>query len=263
MRPCRIHQRRKPSAPSRDRRRRTCPSRPGMDPDVLLREFLKATADPANRHLAARQFLTQSASNAWDDAGSALLIDHVVFVETRTAERVSVTMRADILGSLSDMGCSRPPRECCRIPDRSSWSKLPGLAHRPAAERGVFGLAAVPGDLQAQRAVFRRPDRQDGGARSALRRRLRSRPAGHRAGLQTDRRTTPGDVQVGAQSARSTVAAAWTGDPSRRRQNRSWSWVRRARVDLESLSATDPHSRQLLAAQIIWTLARPISRGRM
>ncbi|MGV7795923.1 MtrAB system accessory lipoprotein LpqB, partial [Mycobacterium kansasii] len=33
---------------------------PGMDPDVLLREFLKATADPANRHLAARQFLTQS-----------------------------------------------------------------------------------------------------------------------------------------------------------------------------------------------------------
>lgn len=49
---------------------------PGMDPDVLLREFLKATADPANRHLAARQFLTESASNAWDDAGSALLIDH-------------------------------------------------------------------------------------------------------------------------------------------------------------------------------------------
>src|SRR5580692_11467576 len=77
---------------------------PGMDPDVLLREFLKATADPANRHLAARQFLTQSASNSWDDAGSALLIDHVVFVETRAAERVSAMMRADILGSLSDVG---------------------------------------------------------------------------------------------------------------------------------------------------------------
>src|ERR1700759_5780061 len=77
---------------------------PGMEPDVLLREFLKATADPANRHLAARQFLTQSASNAWDDAGSSLLIDHVVFVETRGAERVSANMRADILGSLSDVG---------------------------------------------------------------------------------------------------------------------------------------------------------------
>src|SRR6201988_388694 len=29
-----------------------------------------------------------------------------------------------------------------------------------------------------------------------------------------------------------------------------------ARIDLEKLSTTDPHSRQLLAAQIIWTLAR-------
>ena len=60
---------------------------PGMDPDVLLREFLKATADPANRHLAARQFLTESASSSWDDAGSALLIDNVVFVETPDAGR--------------------------------------------------------------------------------------------------------------------------------------------------------------------------------
>src|SRR5690242_21331684 len=75
-----------------------------MDPDVMLREFLKATADPANRHLAARQFLTESASQNWDDAGSALLIDNVVFVETRTAEKVTATMRADMLGSLSDIG---------------------------------------------------------------------------------------------------------------------------------------------------------------
>src|SRR6201981_2918410 len=77
---------------------------PGMDPDVLLREFLKATSDSANRHLAARQFLTESASRGWDDAGSARLIDNVVFVETRSADRVSVSMRADILGSLSDVG---------------------------------------------------------------------------------------------------------------------------------------------------------------
>ncbi|AMC56699.1 lipoprotein LpqB [Mycobacterium tuberculosis variant bovis] len=34
-----------------------------------------------------------------------------------------------------------------------------------------------------------------------------------------------------------------------------------ARVDMEKLSTTDPHSRQLLAAQIIWTLARADIRG--
>ena len=52
---------------------------PGMEPDMLLREFLKATADPANRHLAARQFLTESASSSWDDAGSALLIENSAY----------------------------------------------------------------------------------------------------------------------------------------------------------------------------------------
>ena len=108
-----------------------------MDPDVLLREFLKATADPANRHLAARQFLTESASSAWDDAGSALLIDRVVFVETRGPERVSVTMRADILGSLSDMGVFETGEGALPDPGPIELVKTPRrLAHRPAAERG-------------------------------------------------------------------------------------------------------------------------------
>ena len=34
-----------------------------------------------------------------------------------------------------------------------------------------------------------------------------------------------------------------------------------ARVDLENLTTTDPHSRQLLAAQVIWTLARADIKG--
>ena len=108
-----------------------------MDPDVLLREFLKATADPANRHLAARQFLTESASNAWDDAGSALLIDRVVFVETRGPERVSVSMRADILGSLSDIGVFETGGRSAARPgtDRVGQDSR-RVAHRPAAERG-------------------------------------------------------------------------------------------------------------------------------
>ena len=110
---------------------------PGMDPDVLLREFLKATADPANRHLAARQFLTESASSGWDDAGSALLIDRVVFVETRSARtgfgehagrhpRVAVRHRA----------CSRPARARCPIPGRSSWSRPPAVGASTSCPTG-------------------------------------------------------------------------------------------------------------------------------
>ena len=70
---------------------------PAMDPDQLLLEFLKATADPAERHLAALQFLTDSASQTWDDQGIALLIDKVVFDQTRALDKVSVTMQADNL----------------------------------------------------------------------------------------------------------------------------------------------------------------------
>src|SRR5581483_10118715 len=99
---------------------------PGMDPDMLLREFLKATGDPANRHLAARQFLTQSASNGWDDAGSALLIDHVVFVETHSSDRVSVTMRADKLGSLSDIGVFETAEGVLPDPGPIELIKTPG-----------------------------------------------------------------------------------------------------------------------------------------
>src|ERR1700742_2272135 len=111
---------------------------PGMDPDVLLREFLKATADPANRHLAARQFLTQSASNAWDDAGSALLIDHVVFVETRGDEKVSANMRADILGSLSDMGVFETAEGILPDPGPIEVVKTPGGWRIDRLPNGVF-----------------------------------------------------------------------------------------------------------------------------
>ena len=102
---------------------------PGMEPDLLLREFLKATADPASRHLAARQFLTESASDNWDDAGSSLLIDNVVFIETRSAEKVSVNMRADILGSLSDMGVFETGEGA--LPD-------PGVLRGGAGRRQVY-----------------------------------------------------------------------------------------------------------------------------
>src|SRR5207344_3174499 len=110
----------------------------GMDPDVLLREFLKATSDPVNRHLAARQFLTDSASRAWDDAGSALLIDNVVFVETRGPDRVSVNMRADILGSLSDVGGCIAGEGALPDPGPIELVKTPGGWRIDRLPNGVF-----------------------------------------------------------------------------------------------------------------------------
>src|SRR5579875_4014602 len=235
---------------------------PGMDPDVLLREFLKATADPANRHLAARQFLTQSASDAWDDAGSAWLIDHVVFVETRSAERVSVTMHADILGSLSDMGVFETAEGMLPDPGPIELVDTAGgwrIDHLP---NGVFL------DWQQFQATYKRNTLYfaDPTGKTVV-------PDPRYVAVSDSDQLATELVSKLIAGPRPEIAKAvrnLLGSPLRlrgpvTRADGGKSGVGRgyggARIDLDSLSATDPHSRQLLAAQIIWTLARADIRG--
>ncbi len=230
---------------------------PGMDPDTLLREFLKATADPANRHLAARQFLTESASNGWDDAGGSLLIDNVVFVETRAAERVSVSMRADILGSLSDMGVFETGEGALPDPGPIELVKTPGGWRIDKLPNGVFldwqqfqstykrytlyfadptGNTVVP---DPRYVAVSDPDQLATELVSKL-------IAGPRPELAPSVRNLLGPPL----KLRGPVTRA---DGGKMGVGRGYGG---ARIDLENLSTTDPHSRQLLAAQIIWTLSR-------
>ncbi|KMO71208.1 MtrAB system accessory lipoprotein LpqB [Mycolicibacterium chlorophenolicum] len=229
----------------------------GMDPDVLLREFLKATADPANRHLAARQFLTESASSGWDDAGSALLIDNVVFVETRTPERVSVSMRADILGSLSDMGVFETGEGALPDPGPIELVKTPGGWRIDRLPNGVFL------DWQQFQSTYKR---------STL---YFADPTGktvvpdprYVAVSEPDQLATElvSKLIVGPRPEMEKTVRNLLGAPLRlrgpvTRADGGKTGVGRgyggARIDLENLSTTDPHSRQLLAAQLIWTLSR-------
>jgi len=235
---------------------------PGMEPDMLLREFLKATADPANRHLAARQFLTQSASNAWDDAGSALLIDHVVFVETHSAERVSVAMRADKLGSLSDMGVFETAEGMLPDPGPIELVKTPGGWRIDKLPNGVFL------DWQQFQATYKRntlyfadptgktvvPDPRYVAVadRDQLATELVSKLiAGPRPEMAKSVRNMLGPPL----RLRGPVTRA---DGGKSGVGRGYAGVR---IDLELLTVADPHSKQLLAAQIIWTLARADIKG--
>lgn len=230
---------------------------PGMDPDVLLREFLKATADPSNRHLAARQFLTESASRAWDDAGSALLIDNVVFVETREPERVSVTMRADILGSLSDMGVFETGEGALPDPGPIELVKTPGGWRIDKLPNGVFL------DWQQFQATYKRhtlyfadptgstvvPDPRYVAVSDPdqLATELVSKLI---AGPRPEMANTVRNLLGAPLKLRGPVTRA---DGGKLGIGRGYGG---ARIDLDNLSTTDPHSRQLIAAQLIWTLNR-------
>jgi hypothetical protein len=235
---------------------------PGMDPDVLLREFLKATADPANRHLAARQFLTQSASNAWDDAGSAELIDHVVFVETRGAERVSANMRADILGSLSDVGVFETADGQLPDPGPIELAKTSGGWRIDRLPNGVFL------DWQQFQSTYKRntlyfadptgktlvPDPRYVAVsdHDQLATELVSKLL---AGPRPEMARTVRNLLAPPLRLRGPVTRA---DGGKSGVGKGYGG---ARVELEKLATTDPHSRALLAAQIIWTLARADIRG--
>ncbi|BBZ05562.1 lipoprotein LpqB [Mycolicibacterium chitae] len=235
---------------------------PGMAPDQLLREFLKATADPANRHLAARQFLTESASREWDDAGSALLIDRVVLTETRTAGKISVQMKADILGSLSDMGVFETaagplpdpgPIELVNTPDGWRIDKLPNgvfldwKQFQETYKRHPLYFVDPTGDTTVPDPRYVAVSDRDQLA-TELVSKLISGPRPEIANSVRNMLGSPLQLRgpiTRADGGKTGIGRGYGG----------------ARIELENLPSSDPQSRALLAAQIIWTLARADIRG--
>ena len=123
-------------------------------PDQLLREFLKATADPANRHLAARQFLTDSASKDWDDAGSALCCRQGGVHRNPFCGKDFGDHAGDILGSLSDIGVFRTGDGTLPIPGPSNWCRPQRLADQPAAQQVFLDWQQFQAAYKALRLYF-------------------------------------------------------------------------------------------------------------
>ncbi|MGW6657716.1 MtrAB system accessory lipoprotein LpqB [Rhodococcus sp. NPDC055024] len=81
----------------------------GREPDLLVRDFVKASTDPSNRHAAARQYLTKDASARWDDASSAVIVDKVdVLSVSRTSTEAVYTIRVNKVGRLDPGGLYVP-----------------------------------------------------------------------------------------------------------------------------------------------------------
>ncbi|OBJ71075.1 MtrAB system accessory lipoprotein LpqB [Mycobacterium sp. 1274756.6] len=235
---------------------------PDMDPEVLLREFLKATADPANRHLAARQFLTQSASDGWDDAGRATLIDNVQFVQTGGPQQVSVAMSADILGTLSDMGVFETAAG--RLPDpgpielvktAEGWriDRLPNgvfldwQQFQETYKRNTLYFVDPTGQTMVPDPRYVAVSDPDQLATELVSKLI----AGPRPEME--------------RSVRNLLAAPLRLNGPVTRADGGSTGIGRgyggARIDLQGLTTTDPQSTKLLAAQLIWTLVRADIKG--
>ncbi|WP_051133324.1 MtrAB system accessory lipoprotein LpqB [Nocardia paucivorans] len=81
------------------------PPTPGRDPDLLLRDFLRASADPADRHVAARQYMTEAAATTWDDSASTVIVEKVdTLRESRDENEAIYVLRARKVGELSSDG---------------------------------------------------------------------------------------------------------------------------------------------------------------
>ncbi len=80
----------------------------GRDPDLLLRDFLQATADPTNRHQAARQYLSPTAAATWDDtAGTTIVESPDTLRESRSGDTATYKIRANKTGELESDGSYR------------------------------------------------------------------------------------------------------------------------------------------------------------
>ncbi|GAB2911818.1 MtrAB system accessory lipoprotein LpqB [Rhodococcus aerolatus] len=78
---------------------------PGREPDLLVRDFLGTSSSPADRHAAGRRYLTDAASARWDDAVSTSVLANVdILYDQRGTDTASILVRADRVGRLSPAG---------------------------------------------------------------------------------------------------------------------------------------------------------------
>lgn len=79
---------------------------PGIDAFPLVREFIKASAQPTGRHAAARKFLTSEAESRWNDSASTIIASRVDVLSEglRTETTATFLVRAEKIGQLSPDG---------------------------------------------------------------------------------------------------------------------------------------------------------------
>ncbi len=226
----------------------------GQDPDLLLHDFMNATADPAGNHQTARQYLTPDATQNWDDTAQTIIVDKPdTLRESRTDDTATYRVRARKLGELGADGSFRAQDntydtriEMTKVGDDWRISQLePGVVVDSSAfyksyHRNSLYFANGPGTMMV-------PDpRWTATGKEQLTQDLTTLlAAGPREGLAPAVRNLLAepvslrDRVTKANGATDNVGVGLGG----------------VRMDFAGASALDPHSRELLGAQVVLTLS--------
>ncbi|MCK7637706.1 MtrAB system accessory lipoprotein LpqB [Corynebacterium pygosceleis] len=83
---------------------------PGQEPDLLLRGFFTAAGNPAQKHQAARAFLTDPTASSWDDTAGTLILDRIDLNAEpgATEDSISYKVRGTVVGTLGTGGVYTP-----------------------------------------------------------------------------------------------------------------------------------------------------------
>ena len=83
---------------------------PGREPDLLLRDFFTASANPIQNYQAASSFLSPDMASQWDNQSNTLILDRIDLNANAgaTADRISYIVRGTVVGNMSTGGVYAP-----------------------------------------------------------------------------------------------------------------------------------------------------------
>ncbi|WP_433606096.1 MtrAB system accessory lipoprotein LpqB [Prescottella agglutinans] len=227
---------------------------PGREPDLLLRDFVKASTDPANRHLAARQYLTKDMSARWDDAASATIVDKIdLITESRNANRAVYTIRANRVGQLEPGGLYQAQEG--QYEAKFSWVKVDGEWRIDELPNGVImDRPQFLNSYQRKSLYFLDPSAQTVVPDPRWISSSQDQMVTQLIGLLIDgpKPSLSGAVRNELGSGVSVLGPITKADG---RQSQVGVGLGGVRVDFQGLGRMNSQSRELLAAQVVWTLA--------
>ncbi|WP_127783818.1 MtrAB system accessory lipoprotein LpqB [Rhodococcus sp. X156] len=232
----------------------------GREPDLLVRDFISASSAQRGQHRVARQYLTGEGSQRWDDRTSTTILTNVdTLYDVRAENRVTILLRADRVGTLSGDGTYNQDQGTYEA--RLTLLKVDGQWRIDALPSGVvLERADFLARYQRVPVYFLNPDQKKVVADPRWVARDSDSLAARLVELLIggpNAQLASGVVNKLGQGVRlrSNVTTA-TGEsvPGAGEANG-------VGIDLGGLESLDAGQRQLLAAQVVWTLDSAGVRG--